>query len=104
MSALERALCRRLQDALGDTGGGEVDVATLATAPWASATFTGARYIVRIILSGPRAAGRAADFVAGMDDLDFALARHVVADIALAAQHREPGHVRLDLELLAVET
>lgn len=61
--ALLRALAERYPALVVDSGGSE---------PWASATFTGARHVLR---------GRGAD-LNGIEDDEFDLPGHFVADIA----------------------
>lgn len=87
------------------TFGGTVDVRPLAQTDWASVTFTGARHHLRAALEGAGAVGAAADFLALLPELEFAIPGHIVADIALVAEERTDGggHAVLELEALTIE-
>src|SRR3712207_2020050 len=74
----------------------------LLSTPWASVTFRGARHRLTFALEGD-GAGEAADmFLAGMDEAEFDIAGHIVADIALVdCERSEAGdRVRLTIEAL----
>jgi hypothetical protein len=70
---------------------------------WASVTFAGARHELAFRLEGEGAEAAAARFVTGLEAAEFALRGHVLADIALVAEERQPGWARLRLEALTVE-
>jgi hypothetical protein len=77
----------------------------LTSRGWASVTFTGARHRVAFSLVGA-GAGTAADcFLQRMEDSDFDLRGHILADIALTSEERDPSgeQVQLRLEALTVE-
>ncbi len=101
MSLPARALAKAIRAAFG-TFPGLIGIEPLARRDWASATFTGARHEVRIVLDGPGAEAAADRFLAGLDDHDFALRDHFVASAALADSRRAPGGVELRIELLIV--
>lgn len=83
---------------------GVVVVEASISQPWASATFSGARHLLTLCLDGPGARAAAAAFLAGIEEREFALKGHILADIA-AVDLREDGEnlVRLTLEALTVE-
>lgn len=70
---------------------------------WASVTFAGERHRLRLRLEGPAAAAAADAFAAGLDEREFRLRGHVLADIALARRDMHRGAVELSLEALTVE-
>ena len=96
---------QRLVSATFGTFRGGVEVSHLMETAWASVTFAGARHRLRIALDGDGAAGAAADFRQAMPELDLPIPGHIVADLALAAEHRsEDGrHACLEVEALTVE-
>jgi hypothetical protein len=103
MSALDQALVRALQASV--TGfEGEASAEALGNAEWASVTFSGARHRLRLTLQGAGAAGAAADLLDRLDNLDFPLGEHFLADLALVAEQRSDGgsFVCLDLEALTI--
>ncbi|PTQ09914.1 hypothetical protein CLG96_12185 [Sphingomonas oleivorans] len=64
--------------------------------PWASATFTGARHRLSLLLEHP-----ATDLAARLEGMS-ALAGHLLADIAVSAQEGPDG-TRLAIEALTIE-
>lgn len=70
---------------------------------WASVTFQGARHELAFRLEGDGAEAAAAQFVAGLEAAEFALPGHILADIALVDEERQPGCARLRIEALTVE-
>jgi hypothetical protein len=70
---------------------------------WASVTFSGERHRLRLHLGGAGAAAAADAFLDGLDEREFALRGHILADIALVGDEREDDGVRLTLEALTVE-
>lgn len=78
----------------------------LISHPWASITFSGARHLLTLQIEG-EGAGAAADmFLDGLEEREFALRGHIVADIVVAGQERSPGGraVRLAIEALTIES
>jgi hypothetical protein len=70
---------------------------------WASVTFSGARHTLAFRLEGEGAEAAAERFVEGLEAADFTLRGHILADIALIGEEREPGRARIQLEALTVE-
>ena len=102
--ALNDATCavlRAIRTALDGCAG--LVVEDICSRSWASVTFSGARHELTLRLEGEGAESIAESFLAGLDDAEFALGGHIMADIALAWQERRPGCVRLGLEALTVE-
>lgn len=84
---------------------GAVTVEPIGHTTWASVTFSGARHRLHLSIAGEGAAGAAADFLARMEDVEFAIPGQIVADLALVAEERREGggFVRLELEALTIE-
>ncbi len=70
---------------------------------WASITFSGARHEVTVRLAGEGSEAAADRFAAGLDETEFRLRGHILADIALVARAPAGDGVRLSLEALTVE-
>jgi hypothetical protein len=84
--------------------GAAVTFEALASRPWASITFAGERHKLVLCLPGPGAQAAVDAFLDALEDREFALRGHVVADIAATdVQREEDGQVRLTLEALTVE-
>jgi hypothetical protein len=73
---------------------------------WQSLTFIGEQHRIRLRIPAPGAADIAARLVNGLDDSEFSIPGHVVADIALAdePQLREDESIALTIEALTVES
>jgi len=99
-TALLRALGARLE---GCECAFRID--ELASRGWASATFSGARHRIAFSLVGAGAAAAADAFMEGLEDALFALRGHILADIALIGEERDPGgeRVQVRIEALTVE-
>lgn len=74
---------------------------------WNSATFTGVRHEISYRLQGEGAEAAAETFLKGLEEREFGMRGHVLADIALISETRsyeDSGLViLLDLEALTVE-
>lgn len=70
---------------------------------WASATFTGARHELTILVSGEDADLAAQSFVRNVGEIDFSIGGHIVADISAACGQRAPEGLHLLVEALSVE-
>jgi hypothetical protein len=98
-----KALARALQSLDFPDFSGAVSAKVLAGRPWASGTFSGARYCLSLLLEGPGAGEAAAAFLAGIADHQFALDGNVVADISCGECEHWEHSARLTLEALVVE-
>jgi hypothetical protein len=78
--ALRRAICAKMVNF-----GGTVAVEPLARRRWASIAFTGARHRLLLTLRGDGADAAADLFLAGLAEMQFDLAGHVVVDTARPA-------------------
>lgn len=102
-TALLRALHSNIVNFVNFAGAFRVE--SLASRPWASVTFCGARHRVSFVLEGADAAAAADAFVAGLAEAEFDLLGHILADIALVDEQREQDgeRVRLTIEALTVD-
>jgi len=81
---------------------GVVTVERTCGRPWASGIFSGARHRLSLRLEGPGAGEAATAFIAGIEDHQFALDGHVVADISLGECDHWDHSARLTIEALTV--
>lgn len=91
-TALLHALANRL-------GSAPYCVEELSCRNWASVTFTGTRHKLTLRV----AAEAAGPFLDGIEEAEFRLPGHIVADIALVSCTPEAGGMRIALEALTVE-
>jgi hypothetical protein len=89
----------RLIAALIARAGGAGEVLQACSRPWASATFIGARHLIR--LKVPHAAVDA--LREGLEEHEFAIPGHLVADVVVASRHDAGGFVTLEVEALTIE-
>ena len=84
---------------------GAFAVDELASRPWASVTFSGARHLVSLRLEGAGAGAAADAFLDGLAERVFELNGHILADMTLVSDMRgdHGNRVRLTLEALTVE-
>jgi len=83
---------------------GRIAVEEIVSRRWASVTFAGERHVVRLLLEGSGAAAAVDAFLKGLDESEFDLPRHIVADVAPVLDERQGEDlVRLTLEALTVE-
>ena len=77
---------------------------SVASRPWASITFAGERHCLVLRLPGPGAQAALDAFLDGLEERDFPMRGHILADIEAAGIEREAeGQIRLTLEALTVE-
>jgi hypothetical protein len=93
------ALLRALGDRLAGAGA-DYRVEELRCRSWASATFTGARHQLVLLVEGEESAER---FLSGIEEAEFALPLHILADISVESKERSEDGVRIALEALTVE-
>ena len=72
---------------------------------WQSLTFIGEQHKIRLRIPGPDADELAAILVNGLEDSEFSIPGHIVADVALAGDpERQPdGSLTMIIEALTVE-
>lgn len=81
---IDRGLAALLRSLARDVGG-RFHIREARTMPWASATFEGARHEVMLEFDGDDAPARVDAIARRLPEIDFALARHLVADIHVVA-------------------
>lgn len=99
------ALLRALRHSLADAPGYEVE--EISSRSWASGTFVGTRHALAFRLAGEGADAAADAFLADLEEAEFQLRGHILADIALVSRYRTNGAdgpiVRIAVEALTVE-
>jgi len=93
----------RLLAQLVQRGGDSVSVERATSRPWAGALFQGRRHVIRLRLHGPDAPIRRARFAEGLEEAEWALPRHFVADITIDDVQSAPGEECVDLSALTIE-
>ncbi|AJR24467.1 MULTISPECIES: hypothetical protein [Sphingobium] len=93
----------RLLSQLIARAGGTVMVERAVSRPWASALFQGRRHVVALTLAGPDAAERRAAFVQGIEEAEWSLSGHFVADISIDCRRPVPGGEWVELSALTIE-
>lgn len=71
--------------------------------PWASALFQGRRHVIALRICGPDAKDRRAKFTMGLEDAEWMLPRHFVADIIIDSSRSAPGEEWIELSALTIE-
>ncbi len=74
-------------------------IAMARSVPWHSATFSGARHEVTLLLDGEDARDRAAALRRDIGEMEFALPGHIVADVTVASS----AHDALAFAALTIE-
>ena len=82
---------------------GGVEVSEIRSRDWASAAFAGVRHQLTLDLSGDGAEAAADAFLEDLEDKEFDLRGHILADICLVARENVDGRLRLKLEALTIE-
>jgi hypothetical protein len=95
----QRALLAALKERLGGTA----ETGSTSRAPWASATFTGTRHRIELMLTGAGARARADALGAELPELEFHLPGHLVAEIAMTDRRDDAGGVTMAIEALTIE-
>lgn len=70
--------------------------------PWASALFEGRRHVVTLLVQGDDATDRAAACIAGIEQAQWTLTGHFVADICVDESAETPDGVRITLSALTI--
>ena len=73
---------------------------------WQSLTFTGEQHQMALRIPAPEASQIVSRIVDGLQDAEFALGGHIVADIAVAGEPEKlpDGSIALTIEALTVES
>ena len=99
-SALLRALLVR-----ANTSRDRILLTDYRSTDWQSLTFVGERHRLGLRITGADAANVAQVMTHELEDAEFAIARHIVADIALHAPPRndKDGSVIFEIDALTIE-
>lgn len=89
--------------ALATRAGAMPDIEEIASRPWASITFSGARHRIALRLSGDQACAQADRLCDGLDHAEFDLGKHLLVDIAIVEREEEDATIRILLEALTIE-
>ena len=89
--------------ALAHRAGAQPAIEEIASRPWASITFTGARHRIALRYTGPDASALAARMCDGLNHAEFDLGRHLLVDIDVVERKEEDAGCRILLEALTVE-
>jgi hypothetical protein len=79
-----------------------VTVVDTVVKPWASITFTGARFEFTLLVEGEAATDAALRLKQTIGCSEFSIPGHLVADIIVANMNSDSAGVRLDIEVLTV--
>ena len=79
-----------------------VTVVDTIVKPWASITFSGARFEFTLLVEGEAALDASLRLRATIGCTEFAISGHLVADIIVANINSDANGVRLDIEVLTV--
>lgn len=93
----------RLLAQLMERAGAPAMVERATSRPWASALFQGRRHVIALTLGGADAAARRTAFVTGIEEAEWQLTGHFVADISVDGSHAVPGGEQIELSALTIE-
>ncbi|HKY80216.1 MAG TPA: hypothetical protein VJM09_01940 [Sphingobium sp.] len=93
----------RLLAQLLDRAGGPATVERATSRPWASALFQGRRHVIILRLTGADAAERRDRFMLGLEEAEWTLPRHFVADITVDESRSAAEEEWLKLSALTIE-
>lgn len=93
----------RLLSQLVERAGQPSAIERAVSRPWASALFQGRRHIIRLRLSGADVAERRMAFAARLEEAEWTLPRHFVADICIDASGSDDDGQWLELSALTIE-
>lgn len=93
----------RLLAQLVARAGEPVTVERATSRPWASALFEGRRHVVALRLTGVDARERRVRFAAGLEETEWTLPGHFVADICIDDQRSTPQDEWIELSVLTIE-
>ncbi|HEX2803508.1 MAG TPA: hypothetical protein VHN55_05945 [Sphingomicrobium sp.] len=99
-AGLLRSLLRR-----GGVNRDRILLTEFRSTDWQSLTFIGEQHKIRLRIPSPGADEIAAELVNGLEESEFSIPGHVVADVALAGEveRQKDGSVALTIEALTVE-
>ncbi len=92
-----------LAGALMEEAGGYGQIIRREGTSWGSATFTGMRHKIEMDFIGAAAMRAGKTLAAGLNEREFELRDHIVADIGIVRQVEKNGALMLEIEALTVE-
>jgi hypothetical protein len=103
MSRAASGLLRALLERIGERSD-RILLSELESVDWQSLTFAGERHVLQLRVPGPGAEAIVGRFISGIEEAEFAILGHIVADIALAAApiRAVDGSFTLAIEALTV--
>ena len=103
MSRAAAALFRALLNRAGDERD-RILLSDFRSTDWRSLTFDGERHRIRLRILGQDSLRLAGQLRAGLEDAEFSIPGHFVADIALTGEPRSDadGTVTMDIEALTI--
>jgi hypothetical protein len=93
----------RLLAQLVERAGDTATVERATSRPWASALFQGRRHLIMLRLDGADVAGRRGRFAEGIEEAEWSLNGHFVADITIDAMRAEADAAWIELSALTIE-
>lgn len=93
----------RLLAQIVERAGPSTQIDRAASRPWASALFEGRRHVIALRITGQDASAARACFLEGLEDAEWVLAGHFVADITLDDSRSIPGEEWMELSALTIE-
>ncbi|WP_313808241.1 hypothetical protein [Sphingobium sp.] len=93
----------RLLAQILERAGDPVTVERATSRPWASALFQGRRHMIALRIAGTDAGERRARFVDGIEEVEWSLNGHFVADIGIDACRSTPEEEWIELSALTIE-
>lgn len=104
-AALSPAAAQLLRSLLSRTGVARdrVRIGAIRSVDWQSLTFTGERHEIGLTIPGPDAPATASLLRDGLEEAEWPLTGHVVADILVVGERAgDDGEIHLDLEALTL--
>lgn len=103
MSSAASGLLRALLDRAGDQRD-RILLSEIRSLDWQSLTLAGERHLIRLRILGPDAERIVGGFINGIEDAEFSIPGHIVADIAVDGTPRREldASVSLVIEALTV--
>ena len=93
----------RLLAQLMERAGVPATVERATSRPWASALFQGRRHVIALRMTGADGAERLARFMTGIEEAEWNLGRHFVADISIDDHISTADEQWIELSALTIE-
>ncbi len=93
----------RLLAQLIERAGEPASIERAISRPWASALFQGRRHVITLRIKGPDAKDRRTRFAEGLEEAEWTLPRHFVADITIDGGRSDADDEWIELSALTIE-